>query len=227
METLGQLSGGIAHDVNNQLTVIRGYADMLARRVGKDSALRRLVEVVQRATDRSAATLTRVAAFGRAESAPPQVFDLNTVVRETHEALSPLLGKRIRWSLATIAEPACARGDRALMDQALVNLVINARDAMPEGGQLSLRTGLESAVDRPLRVLMAVGDTGIGMDEATRLRIFDPFFTTKAPGRGTGLGLAMVHNFIQQSGGRVDVESTPGRGTTFTLSFPRVAAVTA
>jgi signal transduction histidine kinase len=224
METLGQLSGGMAHDVNNQLTIIHGYADMLTRRVESDPSLGRLVEAVQRAADRSAATLKRVVAYSREQAAQLQVIDLNAAVREAQETLSPLLGKLIRWSLTTSPEPVCTRGDRALMDQALVNLVINARDAMPQGGCLSLRTGLETPSDRPPRVLLAVGDTGVGMDEAVRRRIFEPFFTTKPAGRGTGLGLAMVRDFVQQGGGNIDVESRPGQGTTFTLSFPQVEA---
>jgi PAS domain S-box-containing protein len=234
MEAVGQLAGGIAHDFNNMLTAITGYSEMLLQDLADQDARRHDVVEIQRAAGR-AATLTRqLLAFSRKQVMQPQVIDLNEVVAGAEKLLQRLIGENI--ALRTALDPALGTvyADPAQVEQVIVNLVVNARDAMPKGGQLLIETqnaDLETvdAGDTPPAApghyaLLAVSDTGVGMDEATRARVFEPFFTTKDPGKGTGLGLSTVYGIIKQSGGTISLYSEPGKGTTVKAYFPRVDA---
>jgi nitrogen-specific signal transduction histidine kinase/CheY-like chemotaxis protein len=234
MEAVGQLAGGIAHDFNNMLTAITGYSEMLLQDLADQDARRHDVVEIQRAAGR-AATLTRqLLAFSRKQVMQPQVIDLNEVVAGAEKLLQRLIGENI--ALRTALDPALGTvyADPAQVEQVIVNLVVNARDAMPKGGQLLIETqnaDLETvdAGDTPPAApghyaLLAVSDTGVGMDEATRARVFEPFFTTKDPGKGTGLGLSTVYGIIKQSGGTISLYSEPGKGTTVKTYFPRVDA---
>jgi PAS domain S-box-containing protein len=235
MEAVGRLAGGIAHDFNNLLMVISGYGEMLLHGLGTKHPLHQTATAIQSAADK-AATLTRqLLAFGRRQVLQPKVVDLNAVVTEMGKILRRLISEDIR--LIVRAEPALGyvHADPGQLEQVILNLAINARDAMPRGGLLTIETAnidLLEPCDRqfvtiPLGryVTLAVRDTGCGMDAETRSRIFEPFFTTKAPGIGTGLGLSTVYGIITQSGGYVHVDSAPGQGTTFTIYLPRVEAL--
>ncbi|MBM3555066.1 MAG: PAS domain S-box protein [Alphaproteobacteria bacterium] len=216
MEALGQLAGGIAHDFNNVLSVISGYAT-LARRLALPSSevaahLGRILEGVTRA-----AGMTReMLAFGRRAAFRAHVFDLRRLLRDQTGMLAPLLGAQVNLAIAAEGPPIAVKADPNMFAQAIMNLAINARDAMPEGGPLAI--SVSDPEDGRVRVVVA--DGGIGMDEATQRRIFEPFFTTKAPGAGTGLGLAMVYGIVTQSGGRISVESRPGEGSRFIIDLP-------
>jgi len=231
MEALGRLAGGVAHDFNNLLTVISGYSDMLLSDLESGHLLHGHAAAINNAAAR-ATTLTRqLLAFSRREVLQPTVLDLNAVVTETGKMLQRLIGEDI--ALVTTLEPALGRvnADRGQLEQVLLNLTVNARDAMPQGGQLTFETANVELgeADAPWRVgvipgryvRLAVRDTGIGMDAATQSHLFEPFFTTKEPGKGTGLGLATVYGIVTQSGGHIKVDSTYGRGTTFRIYLPR------
>jgi two-component system, cell cycle sensor histidine kinase and response regulator CckA len=231
MEAVGQLAGGVAHDFRNQLTVIKGYGEMLLRRGLVDNAAREFVEEILKAANRSATLTGQLLSFGRQQILRPEVVNLNHLLDEMVKPLRSLLGEDVDLSVSAAADLWRVRIDPGQFQQALVNLVVNARDAMAGGGTLSIETANvtlgeaflqrhDVAVAGPY-VMVAVRDSGRGMDEATLGRIFDPFFTTRALGQGTGLGLAMVYGFARQSGGCVDVISRPGQGTTFRLYFMR------
>ena len=234
MEAIGRLAGGVAHDFNNLLTVISFCSDTLLLDAPPSSSTRDYLTEIKDAGER-AATLTRqLLAFSRKQILEPKVIELNTVVQSCETMLKRLVGEDV--DLVAILDPALGRvkTDRGQLEQAIVNLVVNARDAMPQGGKLTLETA-NSVLDQTYRrshaevkpgryVMLAVSDTGCGMDEPTRLRVFEPFFTTKAIGKGTGLGLAMVYGFIKQSGGQIYVYSEPGLGTTFKMYLPEVEA---
>ena len=230
IESLGRLAGGVAHDFNNLLTAINGYADLLLDRIGEDGPGARELNEIRRAGERAATLTGQLLAFGRRQVLRPEVLDLNRVVTDLAEMLRRVLGSRIVLSTDLAEELSRVRADRGMVEQILVNLVVNARDAMPDGGKLELRTrdvvlspptvaGAAEAMPGPY-VVLEVADTGHGMDERTRLHIFDPFFTTKERGKGTGLGLSTVHGIVQQSGGHIACESAPGRGTTFRVYLP-------
>ena len=235
MEAIGQLAGGIAHDFNNLLTPIRGYAELVRKGLPADDEQNRadLDEVIATA-DRAAELARRLLAFSRRQVLQPRVVDPAAVVTGIAPLLRRLLGESIE--LATSAEPGrgSVRVDPGQLEQAIVNLAINARDAMPAGGRLTLEIGAveldaEYARSHPEvtlgpHVLLAVSDTGIGMDPDTQTHIFEPFFTTKPAGKGTGLGLATVYGFVKQSGGSIEVYSEPGAGTSFKIYLPRVEA---
>jgi PAS domain S-box-containing protein len=233
MEAIGRLAGGVAHDFNNQLTVINGYTDLLLSSLPPTDASREFLGEIRRSGEH-AATLTRhLLAFSRKQRLVPQVLNLNTVLGEVGKMLGRLLGADIQLITDLDPELAAVRADPNQLEQVLINLAVNARDAMPHGGRLELRTRNLDAVDAaarnpemPLgpRVLMEVRDTGTGMSEAVRTRIFEPFFTTKGPGMGTGLGLATVYGIVKQSGGHIEVQSAPGAGTVFRIYLPRVDA---
>ena len=234
LESIGRLAGGVAHDFNNYLTVINGYCDLLLSRLAPDDPDREGLVDARRAGER-AATLTRqLLAFGRQQILSPSPVSLNQIVSSMETMLRCLVPENI--DLATVLAPGlgAAMADTGQIEQVLMNLVTNARDAMPNGGKIRIETAdvdLESATgerDRDIApgayVTLAVTDTGVGMDERTRALIFEPFFTTKELGKGTGLGLAMVYGIVKQSGGAIAVRSEPGAGSAFTVYFPRVDA---
>jgi PAS domain S-box-containing protein len=218
MDVVGHLAAGIAHDFNNLLTIIAGTSEFLLRRGVLDKDARACIEEIDAASQRAAALTRQLLAFGRQQVLSPRVLDVNEVVRETSKLLARLLPTSVEMELSLDADVLAVYVDRSVLEQVLLNLVVNARDAMPEGGTLTIRTGLDGG-----HVLLVVGDTGIGMTSEVRARAFDPFFTTKAAGHGTGLGLSTVYGLVHQSGGDVSVESSPGAGAVFTVRLPRTS----
>ena len=216
LESLGRLAGGVAHDFNNLLTGITGYASLLLERATDDVELRRDLGEIKRAADRAAELTKQLLAFGRRQVLNPRPLDLNAVVAEVGALLQRLLGDHVELAILAAPTLGTVRADPGQIEQVLVNLVVNGRDAMPDGGKLTIRT--RDAEDG--FVELSVTDTGLGMDEPTRAQVFEPFFTTRE--QGVGLGLASVHGIVQQSGGDVTVESAPGIGSTFTVRLPRV-----
>jgi two-component system, cell cycle sensor histidine kinase and response regulator CckA len=215
MEAVGQLATSIAHDFNNLLTVILSFSqfahDDLPNEHPSRQDLREVVECAQRA-----AGLTRqLLSFSRKTVYDPQLIDVNAVLHASDKMLRRLLGARIDYATLTSQEPAYVVADRGLVEQVVVNLVVNARDAMPAGGKLTVETSVQGE-----RVMIAVTDTGVGMSEQVKARIFEPFFTTKQPGYGTGLGLSTAHGIVKQAGGELSVYSETGRGTTFKVYLP-------
>jgi signal transduction histidine kinase len=230
MEAVGRLAGGVAHDFNNILSVVLGASAAILDDLGPCAPLRSEIEAIHQAGERAGALTRQLLAFSRQQILAPRVVDLGEVVAGMEPLLRRLVGEDIAIAVERPATPAPVLADRGQLEQVLVNLVVNARDAMPAGGALTIETALpiesERAAERPAiargqHVVLAVTDSGRGMDEATRARIFEPFFTTKEGGKGTGLGLSTVYGIVSQSGGHVSVESAPGAGTTFTLHFPR------
>jgi signal transduction histidine kinase len=223
MEAVGLLARGVAHDFGNLLSVIQGQSQLLEDSFAAENPLRRRVELIGQAAE-SAGSLTRqLLTFSRTQVQQPEVLDLNTVVSRMAPMLCRLVGDHVELETRLSPGLGAVRVDPSQLEQVILNLVMNARDAMPHGGRLMLETATVGA-DRERAIMLAVGDTGVGMDVATQARIFEPFFTTKGPGKGTGLGLATVYGIVQQSGGRITVESEPGHGATFRLCFPPVAA---
>ena len=230
MEAVGRLAGGVAHDFNNLLTIIRGNSDLLSDRDGADAFHKRCVEQIQKASSRAVSMTRQLLAFSRMQVLQPRVLDLNAVVAEMGKMLPRLIGEHIENVFVPESKLKLVTADPGQIEQVLMNLAVNARDAMPGGGTLTVRTAnVEmTQVDGARRgamapgsyVLLAVSDTGIGMDEETRTHIFEPFFTTKEVGKGTGLGLATVYGIVKQSGGFIWVESAPGKGTTFEIYLP-------
>jgi len=233
MEGIGQLAGGIAHDFNNILTAIRGYADLLASELGPEDPRQDSVRGIQEAGERAAELTGKLLTFSRQQVARTDVLHLRTVVEDIGPLLGRVLGEHIELQTHLRAE-GHVRGDRGQLELVVINLAVNASDAMPDGGRLTIETDdvdLDSAfvaahpgVHEGPHVLLAVSDTGVGMDAATRARIFEPFFTTKPEGKGTGLGLATVYGIVRQAGGAVWVYSEPGTGSTFKVHLPRVDA---
>jgi nitrogen-specific signal transduction histidine kinase len=234
MEAVGQLAGGVAHDFNNLLTVIRLHSELLAEALAESDPRREDVAEIGRAADRAAALTRQLLAFSRRQVLQPRVLVLDEVVRNARQLLHRVIGADIRVEShgTTIGR---VRADPGQIEQVLVNLAVNARDAMPEGGRLLIETAdveldamfgpkRGAAISAGPYVMLAVSDTGLGMDAATQARIFEPFFTTKEVGKGTGLGLSTVYGIVKQSGGSIWVESEPGAGATFRIYLPRVDA---
>ena len=235
MEALGQLTGGLAHDFNNMLAIIIGNLDMLARRLADDEARRRFVDQALEGAQRAARLTQSLLAFSRQQPLAPKPLDVNRTVAEMSRILRSTLGEHITIETVLAGGLWPALIDQSQLESAVLNLAINARDAMPEGGKLTIETAnafldeayarTDSSVTPGQYVLLAITDTGVGMPRDVIERAFDPFFTTKAPGQGTGLGLSQVHGFLKQSGGHVKIYSEPGGGTTIKLYLPRSRAL--
>jgi signal transduction histidine kinase len=235
MEAVGRLAGGVAHDFNNLLTIIRGNSDLLIDREGSDNFHRRCLEQIQKAAGRAVSMTRQLLAFSRMQVLQPRVIELNTIVTEIGKMLPRLIGEHIEYVFLADSNLATVKADPGQIEQVILNLAVNARDAMPNGGNLTLRTSNvvmseEEAAKRPPMtpghyVLLSVTDTGHGMDDATKTHIFEPFFTTKEVGKGTGLGLATVYGVVKQSGGFIWVISSQGKGTTFEIYLPQVSGL--
>ncbi|HJP85809.1 MAG TPA: PAS domain S-box protein [Gemmatimonadaceae bacterium] len=233
METVGQLAGGVAHDFNNLLTAINGRTDFLAEAKNLDSNQREDVEEIRRAAHRAASLTRQLLAFSRKQVLTPRVVDLNSVVRGMEPMLRRLIGEDISVQIIPDDSIGHIMADSGQLEQVLLNLSLNSRDAMPDGGVLRIETSsvrpdnpdiVGTRLDPSNLVALSVSDTGEGMDEHTREHIFEPFFTTKPEGKGTGLGLSTVYGIVKQSGATITVDSEPGRGTTFRIYFPRTEA---
>jgi PAS domain S-box-containing protein len=232
MEAVGRLAGGVAHDFNNLLGVITGYAELGMRGLEPGHAALPRLEQVLRAAERAAGLTKQLLAFSRRQKLEPKLVDLNFVLRDLEKMVHRLIGEDIALDLRLAPGLAVVRTDPGQFEQLVMNLVVNARDAMPHGGTISIGTSDTDAaefrgaahwrVEDGRYVRVVVSDTGEGMDEATRARVFEPFFTTKAVGVGTGLGLATVYGIVKQSGGHIFVESAAGKGTTFRIYLPSV-----
>jgi two-component system, cell cycle sensor histidine kinase and response regulator CckA len=228
MEAVGRLAGGIAHDFNNLLTAINGYTDLLLERVSRDHPLRPDLQEIHRAGERAAALTHQLLAFSRRQVLKPERLDLNAVIGDMENMLRRLIGEHIEVRTNLAADLGRVRADRGQIQQVLMNLVVNARDAMEAGGLLTLETAncdgaaerQEAGVPAGRHVMLSVSDTGCGMDEETLAHIFEPFFTTKPSGKGTGLGLSTVYGIIQQSGGHLSAHSQPGAGSVFRVFLP-------
>ena len=233
LEAVGRLSGGIAHDFNNLLGVIIGYSEALQQSIGTADPLREPVDEIRKAGQRAATLTQQLLAFSRKQVMEPKVLDLNAIVQDMEKMLRRLIGEDVELKFKVAKDLWNVKADRGQIEQVVLNLVVNARDAMPRGGELRIETAnaeLTEADTRRYRyvvpgvyALLRVTDTGTGMDAATQAHIFEPFFTTKEKGKGTGLGLATVYGVVKQSGGYIWVESALGKGTTFSIFLPRVA----
>jgi PAS domain S-box-containing protein len=232
MEAVGRLAGGVAHDFNNLLTAVLGYSQLLLARLERDDPARELAGEIHRAGEQAAALTRRLLAFSRKQVLQLTVFSLNDVIAGMRKMLATLIGEDVEIHVQLDPALGLVRADPAQVEQVIVNLAVNARDAMPQGGRLELETANEDLVPGVAAgnpglppgpyVRLTVRDSGCGMDADTLGRIFEPFFTTKEVGKGTGLGLATAYGIVQQSGGRIAVESSPGRGATFHIYLPRL-----
>jgi two-component system, cell cycle sensor histidine kinase and response regulator CckA len=237
LEAVGRLAGGIAHDLNNMLAAILGFSDLLGRSFEPDDLRASDVEQISRAASRSADLTRQLLTFARRELIQPRALDINAVIQDAQALLPPILGQNVELDLRLAPDPGVVYADPRQIEHMVMNLVLNARDAMPEGGRVTIETrtiqlasgsgAWRSEEARALSgrfTMLSVADTGHGMDAATLQRIWEPFFTTKAPGRGTGLGLASVYGAAKQSGGFVWADSEPGRGTTVQVYWPEIRA---
>src|SRR6185369_4619880 len=232
MEAIGQLAGGVAHDFNNLLTAINGYSSLALQRIDENHPLRSYLEEIKKAGDRAANLTRQLLAFGRKQLLQPLTINLNDVVGDMIKLLKRLIGEHVQLVTVPGVNLKQIKADPGQLEQVLVNLVVNARDAMPRGGIVTIETA-NTVLDHTYAskhldaipgayVMLAISDTGTGMDQKTQLRIFEPFFTTKAKDKGTGLGLSTVYGIIKQSGGSIWVYSEVGKGTTFKVYLPLV-----
>ncbi|MCL5883844.1 MAG: MEDS domain-containing protein [Deltaproteobacteria bacterium] len=232
MEAVGRLAGGIAHDFNNLLTAINGYSDLLIQQMEETDPRRREVEEIRKAGDRAASLTRQLLAFSRRQILQPKVVDLNVVVSHIEKMLHRLIGEDVKLLISLRRNLWPVMADPGQIEQVIMNLAVNSRDAMPAGGTLAIETAnVELSEAIPLgpiavppgsHVVLTVSDTGCGMDKQTKAHLFEPFFTTKEKGKGTGLGLAMVYGIVKQSGGYILVDSEAGKGTTFKIYLPRI-----
>ena len=232
MEAVGRLAGGVAHDFNNLLGVITGYSELLIKDLGPQHPSSKRVGQIQKAADRAAALTRQLLAFSRKQVLQPRILDINEVVADVETMLRRLIGEDVKLVTRPGAGIGRIKADPGQIEQVLMNLAVNARDAMPKGGRLLFETANVALDESHARahpevqpgpfVMLAVTDTGVGMTAQTQAHIFEPFFTTKEMGSGTGLGLATVFGIVQQSGGSITVDSRVGLGTTCTIYFPRV-----
>ena len=235
MDAVGRLAGGVAHDFNNLLMAIMGYGELMRSKVLKDDPLYSHLENILKAGERATALTQQLLTFSRQKIVHPQVIDLNQVVLDLEPMLRRLIGEDLDLEVVTDGGTGAVKADSGQLGQIVMNLVVNARDAMPQGGRLTLKTApVDFTVGCHNRfgltppgayVRLEVHDTGVGMDDATQAHVFEPFFTTKEPGKGTGLGLSTVYGIVKQSGGYLDLESSPGAGSTFTVYLPRLEGV--
>jgi PAS domain S-box-containing protein len=229
MEAVGRLAGGVAHEFNNLLTVILGYSDMVLSQLSPADPSREMVGIMKQAGERAARLTRQLLAFSRKQLVKPKLLDLNTIADAMDAMLRRLIGEDIRLVTQPSPRPAWIRADPGQVEQVIMNLIVNARDAMPDGGQITLQiqeVTLDADAHPDVRpgcyVMLAVRDTGLGMDAETKLHLFEPFFTTKEVGKGTGLGLATVYGIVKQNDGHIEVESEPGSGSVFRVFLPRV-----
>jgi PAS domain S-box-containing protein len=230
MEALGRFAGGVAHDFNNLLTAIQGYTSLIMMDLAPHDPHREDLEEIRKASERAAALTRQILAFSRRHVVEPMTIDLNQTIMDLERLVPRLIGEDVAVVIALDPALALVRADPRQLEQVILNLVVNARDAMPEGGRLTLETAGDLVTESDPRAspdlppgryaVLTVSDTGTGMDPAIVPNIFDPFFTTKEPGRGTGLGLATVYGIVKQAGGHVEVETAPGAGASFRLYFP-------
>jgi two-component system, cell cycle sensor histidine kinase and response regulator CckA len=216
MEAIGRLAGGVAHDFNNLLTAIGGYVELLLAELPEDDPRRADAEEIEKAARRASSLTRQLLAFSRRHPLERESIDLNEVVHDMERLLRRLIGADVELVTVLAARLGLVEADRGQLEQVIVNLAVNARDAMPNGGRLIIETA-----DAGDHVSLSIRDTGVGMDAETTARVFEPFFTTKAVGEGTGLGLSTVFGIVEQSSGRIFVDSAPGAGTTFTIELPR------
>jgi CheY-like chemotaxis protein len=232
LEVVGRLAGGVAHDFNNLLTVILGYSDLLLANLGKDDPVREGLIEIHRAADRATSLTRQLLTFSRRQVVTLHVLDLNLIVQALERMLRRLIGEDVELETRLASVLGRVRADAGQIEILIMNLAVNARDAMPHGGKILIETADvhfdQAYIDQHLAgtigdyVMLAVSDTGIGMDETTKAHLFEPFFTTKEPGKGTGLGLATVYGIVKGLGGYVWVYSELGRGTTFKIYLPRI-----
>jgi len=236
MEAVGRLAGGLAHDFNNLLTVINSYSDLILQGLDADDPNHEMLAEIRLAGDRGANLTRQLLAFSRNQVLKPQVVSLDALLRDLQKLLRRLIGEHIELAMVSRGTSGLVKVDPGQFEQTIINLAINASDAMPEGGRLTLESGnTELSSEQALRmeniqpgpyVVISVSDSGSGMDKATITQIFEPFFTTKEPGKGTGLGLSMVYGFVKQSGGHIEVDSEPAQGTKFTIYLPSATVAT-
>lgn len=231
MEAVGQLAGGIAHDFNNLLSVILGQIEILQEQLSGNEPLFKRAETIRHSAGRAADLTRQLLAFGRKQVIEPRILDMNASIRNTEMLLRPLIGEDVELVLRPDASMGLVKADPAQLEQVFINLAVNARDAMPQGGKLIVETANVEVDEVYVRqhpgarvghyVMVSVSDTGVGMEATTLARVFEPFFTTKEPGKGTGLGLSTVYGIVKQNGGYLMTYSEPGQGTTFKIYFPR------